>query len=462
MLTKHGYFIKTECISNDILEELTAKPIKDSKFSSVVDSFPIYLQTKNGYYIPKNYAIKKYGFPDKLSRGYEGIYWNDKITFNGQLYDYQIDIAKNLYNKCIENHGAILQLDVGLGKTIITLNVLSLLKGKTMIVVNKISLLEQWKNEIINFLPNTKIAIFRGKTNEDDIKNCDIAIAMIQSLSRIYYPKEMFQDFMTCVYDEVHNTSAQNFSKIFFKSCSKYSIGLSATPRRIDGCENVFKYHIGEIIENNKKEREGKPPIIKLLKIESEQYKSVYITNKYTKEKILQFSGMITHIVQIKERNDLIVSNIEKCFENKNEERKILVLSDRRNHLIELDKILKSKNVNFSHSLFLGGMKIKDLEKSKTSNVILATFSSFGEGVSEKDLNTLILTTSKKFNKERDSGKLEQIMGRIFRKPHNHVNPLIIDFQDNFSIFSYHAKMRNEFYKTFFNNAIYQNEKVIL
>jgi superfamily II DNA or RNA helicase len=456
MLSKHGYFIKKEIATPELLEDLTAIPKTDEKFTKIVKKFPIYRETRDGFFIPKSYGITKFGFPKTTKLDYQGKDLDNTIEFTKTLYPHQINIANELYEKCKNNHGAILQLDVGIGKTVIALNVLSRLKGKTIIVVNKISLMEQWKKEISTFLSNVKVATIQGTIDEQQVENCDIAIATIQSLSKKYYSKTIFQNFKTAIVDEIHNTSSEIFSKVFFKICSRYSIGLSATPRRTDGCEKVFLYHIGQIITQPKNQLLGKPVEIKTIKLHDLDYKDFFTLNKRTGEKFLQYTTMISDLVKDKQRNDYIIECIKNVFKDdettKYEKRKILVLSDRRCHLIELKKLLSQQNVDFSFGLFLGGMKIQELEEAKTKNVILATFSAFGEGVSEKELNTLFLTTPKKFNKDNDSGKLEQIVGRIFRKPHLELNPLIIDFQDMFSIYPHHARLRNIFYKQYFEN----------
>ena len=127
-----------------------------------------------------------------------------------------------------------------------------------------------------------------------------------------------------------------------------------------------------------------------------------------------------------------------------------------KNLKISLDKDL---SVDFTYGLFLGQMKQKDLQLSRASQVILATFSAFGEGVSEKDLDTLILITPKKFighlknSIKAESGKLEQIVGRIFRKDHCDKNPLIVDLHDNFSVYKNQSAQRRTFYKEHFKNA---------
>jgi superfamily II DNA or RNA helicase len=348
--------------------------------------------------------------------------------------------------------------------TISTLNVLSQLRGKTIIIVNKIPLMNQWISEIKQFLPDAKIGIIQGQ-KKVEIYGCDIVVAMLQSLSKIDYPDILFSDFRVSVFDEVHNVSSRSFSKVLFKLTSKYSIGLSATPKRSDGCEYIFKWHLGDIVYEGTSERKGKTPIIRYLKINSNDYREVSMINKFTGKKTVQFTSMLSELIDMEKRNKLIIEIIKDC---RKEKRRILVLSDRRNHLQTLYKNLLEKDTDFTYGLFLGSMKIIELEKSKACDVILATYAAFGEGVSEKDLDTLILTTPKKFighlknTTKNESFKLEQIIGRIFRKEHTDINPMIIDFQDNFSVFRAQGNSRKVFYKQHFQNVIFQNQSINL
>ena len=265
-----------------------------------------------------------------------------------------------------------------------------------------------------------------------------------------------------------HNVSSENFSKILFKLCSKYTIGLSATPNRSDGCEYVFKMHIGDIIYKSTVEREGKPPIIKCLKITSDDgtYKEVFSTNRFTGQKTIQFSSMLSELIEMSKRNKLIIELIKNCIKEK---RKILVLSDRRNHLIKLKELIDNDTtVTFTSGLFLGSMKIEELNKSKECDLILASFAAFSEGVSVSRLNCLILTTPKKYighlknTTKNESGRLEQIVGRIFRRNHIEINPMIIDLFDNFSIYKNQSVGRKKFYKEHFKNGIFIDQTVNL
>ena len=349
--------------------------------------------------------------------------------------------------------------------TLMCLNILSRLKCKAIIVVNKITLLNQWKSEIERFLPNASIGVLQGQKNVDIIDK-DITVAMLQSLSRIDYPDELFKGISVTVFDECHNVSSENFSKILFKLCSKYTIGLSATPNRADGCEYVFNMHIGDIVYKSTVERKGKPPIIKCLKITSENYKEVFSTNKFTGQKTIQFTSMLSELIEMPKRNKLIIELIKNCIKEK---RKILVLSDRRSHLVKLKELIDSDTtVTFTSGLFLGSMKIENLDKSKACEVILATFAAFSEGISVSQLDTLILTTPKKYighlknTTKNESGKLEQIVGRIFRKKHIEQNPMILDLQDHFSVYKNQSTGRKKFYKEHFKNGIFVDQTVNL
>ena len=469
-LSKRGYVLRKDKLENEeyinIKLELRGRPLTDTKFNAMNKyqdtSYPVYVETKNKLYIPKMYGIKKFGIPQNVLENFEGKEWDHPIEFKGALFEHQVEPVNTLIKSCHEKLGGILTLPTGFGKTISLLNVLSQLKGKTIIIVNKIPLMNQWISEINKFLPDAKVGTIQGQKNVN-VHDCDIVVAMLQSMARIDYPDELFRDFRITVCDEVHNTASRVFSQILFKLCSKYTIGLSATPKRSDGCEYVFKWHLGDIVYETVSERKGKPPIIRYLKIDSSDYNEVATVNRITGQKQIQFTSMLSELVEMKKRNNLIVEIIKDLIK-KDLGRKLLVLSDRRNHLLTIQSLLdEDLDITFTYGLFLGGMKQKDLDKGRNCQVILATYQAFGEGVSERDLDTLLLITPKKFighlknTTKHESGKLEQIVGRIFRKEHVDRHPLIIDFQDNFSVYKSQAAQRKNFYKQHFETACYED-----
>ena len=460
-LSKNGFVIKKEQFTQDelaeIKRELVCTPISDERYSfgKGGNSYPIYTETQTKLYIPKIYGLKRFGKISKFLPNYIGKRWENDIPFCGELYEHQLEPANLLYNECKNGiGGGILQMITGQGKTITTLNVLSRLRTKTIIVVNKIPLMRQWEREIQQFLPQARIGFIQGQKNVK-IEDTDIIIAMLQSLAKIDYPPSFFEDISTVVIDEVHNTSSRVFSKVLSKLCCKYTIGLSATPKRSDGCEYVFQWHLGDIIYKSEVKRNGLAPIVKLVKLKSEHYKEISTVNKMTGQNQIMYSSMINDLIAMTARNEYIIKNIIECMSQK---RVMLVLSDRRNHLTTLYKLLEQKGVTFTFGLFLGQMNSKKLEISMGCDVILATYSAFAEGVSKRDLDTVLLATPKKYighlknSVKNESGKMEQIVGRIFRKEHTERNPLIIDLCDDFSVYRNQSAQRKTFYKSHFTD----------
>jgi superfamily II DNA or RNA helicase len=460
-ISKRGYVLRKENVSSELLtelkQELRGRPLQDEKYSfyNYKDTtFPLYIETVNKLYIPKMYAINRFGNPERETLNYIGQSWQDNIAFHGTLYEYQKEPCEKLLTALTTSGGGILSLQTGQGKSICALYVISQLQGKTLIIVNKIALMKQWENEIKTFLPNASVGFIQGQKNVD-IMDKDIVIGMLQSLARIDYPERFFDEFKTTVTDECHNVCSKSFSKVLMKVCSKYTIGLSATPNRSDGCEYIFKWFAGDIVYESHVKRKGLPPVVNTIKITSKDYKEISTTNKMTGRKQIMYSSMLSDLIEMEKRNKLITEVIKNYVNT--EKRKILVLSDRREHLKCIKRLLDNDvTVTFTYGLFLGQMKITDLERSKASQVILASYQAFGEGVNEKSLDTLFLITPKKFighlqnTSKNESGKLEQIVGRIFRKEHVDVYPLIIDLYDNFSVYSSQYKQRLTFYKQHF------------
>ena len=127
----------------------------------------------------------------------------------------------------------------------------------------------------------------------------------------------------------------------------------------------------------------------------------------------------------------------ELIQKHNSEGRTILILSDRREHLNQLYRLLS----DYSRGFYVGGMKPNELRDSQTKDILLATYSMASEGMDIPSLDTVILSSPK--------SDVEQSVGRIFRKKvcDRTFHPLIIDIQDCFSMFEKQCQKRITFYR---------------
>ena len=328
--------------------------------------------------------------------------------------------------------------------TFCALYMVSQIKKKTLVIVHKEFLLNQWISEIKRFLPDATIGTIQGQ--KIDTKGKDIVIGMLQSISMKDYEPELFEEFGFTIIDECHHIAAEVFSRALPKINSYYMLGLSATPHRADGLSKVFHHYLG-------------PFIYKIMTRNDEQkvrVHTIYYSDNhpdYSREELTAFNKvcvpkMVTNIVNCGNRNLLINCLIKRLVADG---RKILVLSDRRDHLSCIySMVYPYATVGY----YMGGMKQKELDISAEKQVILGTYPMSSEGLNIPDLDTAIFTTSK--------SSIEQSIGRIVRKVHQR-QPYAFDIVDDFSVFPRQYYKREKIYKKFkyelYETHIETNEK---
>ena len=440
ILTKRGYSIIKDNFSIKEIESLklnlTVKPFICSDFGESGEPFPVYLESKSKLYIPKFMGFKMYGNPDKIKLS-KGI--KTDIEFYGSLRDKQKPVVEAFFKSCAKSHdyckyskGGIISVGCGFGKTVLALYISTVLKKKTLVIVHKTFLMNQWKERIQQYIPNARIGFIQGKTIDIDDK--DIVIGMLQSISMKDYDENIFNDFGFTIIDEAHHIAAEVFSRSLTKINSYYMLGLSATPKRKDGLSKVFEWYLGPylFIQKEKEKRTLQVNIIKFT-CENEDYNNEEMTFKGQ----VCMPKMINNITGYFRRTELIYKIVEKMV-NESLLRKILILSDRREHLRMIYNMIEHRKL-CSVGYYIGGMKEKDLKKSENMQVLLGTYSMSSEGMDIPDLNTLIMASPK--------SDIEQSVGRILRKNHEDVTPKIYDIVDDFSVFTNQGNKRRQFYK---------------
>lgn len=456
-ISYEGYHIKKSTLNKDKIEqikkELTVTPVtlniqpkktaktKENTKKTVDTSYTLYTEDNKYLKVPIYYGIEKFGKVKNKMEKMEG-----NIDFKGELRDYQKPIVEKCLEYMKENGGGLLSIPCGGGKTSIAIYIASILKLKTLVIVHKRFLLNQWINRIKQFT-SCEPGIIKGKTIDVDDK--DIVIGMIQSISMKDYDPDLFKQFSFVIYDESHHSASKVFSRCLLKTTALYTLALSATPYRGDKLIKVMHWFLGKTIYR--------------IKFKINKYVVVKCYNYYTndilfKEKKKYFSGkflpnvpkMISNLCELRKRTRYIANIIDTI--RKDQDRKILILSERVSHLQELKDIVDLKikrsienneidENDIKTSFYIGKMKDKQREEAEqNADILFATYHLAKEGLDIERLNTVVLATSYK--------DVNQSVGRIMRKLLSDGDnvPLIIDFSDDLSVFSNHAKIRKEFY----------------
>lgn len=359
-----------------------------------------------------------------------------KSIGEGDYYGFEID----------GNHRFVLGDFTVTHNTSMSIYIASVLKAKTLVITHKTFLLEQWVARCKQFT-NSKIGTI--KRDQVETEDCDFVIAMIQSMAKRKYDPSIFKQFDFVICDETHHFSSRWFSKALAKCSPKYTMGLTATPYRGDGLMHVVNWFLGDIMYE-KRIKTNNQVVTKII--------TFNCNDKLFKEKKRWIQGkirpdcvkMIGNLIQISQRNKHIV-DIINCLRQTGE-RKILILSDRKEHLKELknavDLLIAEDVANYvvdedeNRTYFYTGdtKKNERFEAEQYADILFATFQMAQEGLDIDRLNTVILATPKP--------DVNQAVGRVLRKvlENGDVRPLVIDIVDKLPVFLKQSEKREEFY----------------
>jgi superfamily II DNA or RNA helicase len=267
------------------------------------------------------------------------------------------------------------------------------------------------------------------------------------------YDIGIFDDIGFVIIDEVHHTGAQVFSRAFQKLNNPIILGLSATLNRKDGMRRVFEYYIGKSVYTLKN-KEFCDVIVQVHK-----YFETHID--YSTVKLMwngkeNGAGMINNVCSFKPRTEYIIFLLKDIL-SKEPDRRVLILSERRNQLKDIEQYIIENNIaNSNYGFYVGGMKQNDLAISSEKQIILATYQLASEGFNVPSLNTIIFASP--------ISDIQQSIGRILRETPEKRKyiPLCIDIYDDFSIFKRKGASRLKFYNSNkYNVSFYiDNEKV--
>lgn len=254
------------------------------------------------------------------------------LTFKSKinLYDYQKQALEEIGKK---DFGVIVA-PAGAGKTIIGLELIARKSQPALILVHRKQLLDQWVERIQSFLGISKAEIGQISGIKKRIGK-QITVAMMQSLIKMKGIEKLANQFGTIIIDECHHIPAKTFRELIVQFNPYYLYGLTATPKRKYNDEKLIYFFIGEIlveIDTNKKN------LASLINKTTLQIKQTELSAPFD-YKTDTFEVLSKILIYDSKRNQMIVSDILKEVQDA---RKILVLTERKEHVEVLNLYLKS------------------------------------------------------------------------------------------------------------------------
>lgn len=361
----------------------------------------------------------------------------------------------------------IICLEPGCGKTYIAINLVAYFKKKVLIVVHKDRLVEQWREEFLKHTDVSPDDIGRfSSSNMEEAFSKPIILSTIQAF--LYSLKNFKEEFVKLVdksnigvfiVDECHiGVGPEQFSKVSLNVNSYRTFGLSATPYRSDGNDDIIKYHLGEIVYFNPDNNLLKPKIYMIFMPLGVYKKSKYMFTDDGKFMLSRYYNQVYKSENLKEYFRLISEKLKKTSRN------VLILSKNVSllkSLIELD-VFSREDIGlysptalnkFGKSFLKKYVDTRDMDELfLKKKYVFSTYNFCREGNNRLDLDTLIMLTP--------TGNVEQAIGRILRRYDGKCDPVVLDIVDiegpfvyikglgkSYSLFVYMAYKRFKFYK---------------
>ena len=419
VLTQKGYRISKAALNKEqtlwVRTEMLVKPETMAKYDMGGDSFSVYFESERYLYLPRMWAITQFGEPDSDIRS-EGLPLREDLHFTGKLREEQLPIVNTFIGS---DANGLLCVPCGYGKTFMAIWLAFQLKKRFIVVVHKEFLMSQWRRELENLCPGIRLGTVQADLCQTDKDKYDGALVMIQTLCSRDYNANTFAEFGFAIFDECHHLGAEHFSKSLLKIQCKHMLGLSATPDRTDGLTKVFLWFLGPIAYQIKFRDADSSVKAIIYRFGSED--KTYSEPPVDKNGEVIRARLVNQIAGFKPRTEYLSDRIAEYAK---EGRKILILSDRREHLVHFERELKKREC-LDIGYYVGAMKQDKLDASEKCAIILGTFSMASEAMNIPSLNTILLATPK--------SNIEQSVGRILRekKEARKFNPLILDVLDH-------------------------------
>jgi superfamily II DNA or RNA helicase len=320
---------------------------------------------------------------------------------------------------------AVLSADMGVliappgaGKTVMGCYAVAERNVPTLILAHRKPILDQWRTQLGNLLGLSSRVVGQvggGRNRQTGV----IDLGMMQSLKGFDDLEAFFSKYSFIIVDECHHLPAFTFEACVKRAPVRYILGLTATPYRRDGLQEIITLQCGPI-------RHTMAPI-----------EDGFSRNLFIRETPFIFSDnenppiqeIFRCLVRDDTRNELIRTDVCQAL---TERRRCLILSHWKEHCDILADGLRKRGKTplvlsgslgkKTRSAILGS--IQDTSSDKEL-LVIATGQYLGEGFDCPQVDTLFLAFPLSFK-----GKLVQYVGRTLRSHGDKNSVRVYDYVD--------------------------------
>lgn len=180
------------------------------------------------------------------------------LGFAGDLHDRQ----KTAVDELARHDLGVLQAPAGTGKTVMGCALIARHRTPALVLVDRTWLLDQWREHLRTHLGVEPGQIGAGKKRPTGV----VDVAMVQTVIRSDDPGELLAGYGLVVVDECHHVSAPTVERAVRDVCARRWLGLTATPRRPDGLEEIMIMQCGPI-RHRIRERDRDDDLVRMLQV---------------------------------------------------------------------------------------------------------------------------------------------------------------------------------------------------
>jgi superfamily II DNA or RNA helicase len=339
------------------------------------------------------------------------------LEFQGELSPLQ----RTAVAAMLAHESGVLVAPPGSGKTVMACALIAERKLPTLILAHSKPLLEQWRAQLQTLLGLESKQIGQRGGGRRKLTGV-VDLAMIQSLKAIDDLEAFFASYGFVVVDECHHLPAFSFESAIRRAPVRHFLGLTATPYRRDGLQEIVTMQCGPIRHEISASEGLAAQIDRRLVVRETAFSPAGAAEAPIQE-------LFRLLVEDEQRNQLVCDDVAEALAG---HRRCLVLSQWKEHCALLADGLRGRGV--SPFVLEGGLGkrartriIDEIERTPQDAplAVLATGQYLGEGFDCPQLDTLFLAFPVSFK-----GRLVQYTGRLLRAHEHKTSVRVYDYAD--------------------------------